>query len=344
MDRRQLDRRQIDRRIFLGSAVGLAATVAAPSIARAQQNFTMKFASATINDIQHEYQKRFKERVEAKTASRIKVEIYPASQLGPIPSMVDGVTLGTIEAFTTATSFLSQIDPRFNVFDVPGLFGDVDRTRQILADQGLRRRAFEFGAARGIQSVSLFLHSPNSILARRPIRTVDDLKGLKIRTLGTPMQVEPMRSLGAIPVPMPLSEVMPALQTGAIDGLISASTVVSAFRYYDVAKPLTIIPTWPLIITVAMNRRWLGRLPEDLRAIVLAEATAAEADANAWGKTDIEQAGQRWTQNGGELIPASAEFQRDLQARFLAATAPIIERSAPLKAEVEFVRSVAAKA
>jgi TRAP-type transport system periplasmic protein len=333
----------MDRRQFIASTTALSAGIAMPSILAAQQVFTIKFASATINDVQHEYQKRFKERVEAKSGGRIKVEIYPASQLGPIPSMVDGVTLGTIEAFVTATSFLSQIDPRFNVFDVPGLFGDQERTRRILKDEGLRKRAFEFGAARGLQSVALFMHSPNSILARKPVRTVDDLKGIKIRTLGTPLQLEPMKRIGAIPVPMPLSEVMPALQTGTIDGVVSSSTVVSAFRYYDVVKPLTIVPTWPLIVTVAMNKRWLERLPADLKEIVLTEAAAAEGEAITWGRQDIDQAAQRWSQNGGEIVPASPEFLRDLQERFAAATQPIIDGSAPLKAEVDFVRGVAAK-
>jgi TRAP-type C4-dicarboxylate transport system substrate-binding protein len=331
------------RRQLISRTAAFSAMLAMPSIARAQQSFTMKFASATINDVQHEYQKRFKERVESKTDGRIKVEIYPASQLGPIPSMVDGVTLGTIEAFTTATSFLTQIDPRFNVFDVPGLFGDQDRTRRILGDAEVRKRAFAFGAARGIQSVSLFLHSPNAILARRAIRNIGDLRGQKIRTLGSPLQIEPIKRVDAIPVPMPLSEVMPALQTGTIDGLIAASTVMSAFRYYDVVKPLTIFPDWPLIITVAMNRRWLDRLPAELRTVVFAEAEAAEAEANIWGRQDIENAKQRWTQNGGEIISASAELMRELHERFGAATAPIINASAPLKAEVEFFRSAAGR-
>ena len=331
----------MDRRRLLTGSVAAGLSIATPTLARAQAPVTLRFASATLNDVQHEYQKRFKERVEARSGGRVTVQIFPASQLGPIPSMVDGVTLGTIDAFITATSFLGQIDPRFQVFDVAGLFGDGERTRQILADAELRRRAFEFGAARGIQSVALFLHSPNAILARKPIRSVEDMRGLKIRTLGTPLQIEPMKRIGAIPVPMALSEVMPSLQTGAIDAVISSSTVVSAFRYYDVAKQLTIVPTWPLIVTVAVNRRFLSRLPEDLRAIVLAGAAAAEADAVAWGRTDIEQAGQRWTQNGGELTTASPAFLREMQEQFTQATTHLMAASEALRTEVMFVRGLA---
>jgi TRAP-type transport system periplasmic protein len=175
------------------------------------------------------------------------------------------------------------------------------------------------------------------------VRTVEDLRGVKIRTLGSPLQIEPMRRLGATPVPMPLSEVMPALQTGVIDGVVSSSTVVSAFRYYDVVKPLTIVPTWPLIVTVAMNRRFLERLPAELREIVLAEAQAAEGEAITWGQNDIAQAAQRWTQNGGEIIPASPQFLRDLEERFTQGTQGFIDGSAPLKAEVEFFRGIAAR-
>lgn len=328
------------RRTLLAAATLLAA----PPFARAQRATTLKFASATLNDVQHEHQRRFKDLLEARSDGRIRVEIYPASQLGPIPSMVDGVALGTIEAFITATAFLAQIDPRFQLFDVPGLFGDAERTARILADPALRRRAFDYGQARGLQPVSLFLHSPNSFLARRPIRGVDDLRGLKIRTLGTPLQVEPIRRLGAIPVPMALSEVMPALQTGAIDGLVSSPTVATAFRYYDVVRPLTIVPTWPLIVTVILNRRWLARLPDDLRITVLAVADEAERGAIGWGREDIARAAERWTAGGGEIIPASPEFLRDLQERFVAAAAPVIEASVPLRAEVAFVRAMAERA
>lgn len=332
----------IDRRRFL--AVGAAAAgIAASAPARAQPTFTMKVASATINDIQYDFQKRLKERVEQRSGGRIRVELYPASQLGPIPSMVDGVALGTIECFVTATSFLSQMDPRFQVFDVPGLFPTVEQTRAILRDPDLRRRTFAFGAARGLQSIALFLHSPNSILARRPIRSLEDLRGLKIRVLGTPLQVEPMRRLGASPVPLALSEVLPALQTGAIDGLVSASTVVSAFRYYDVAKPLTIVPSWPLICVAVCNGRWLNRLPADLRAVVLEEAEAAERESTAWGEADIVQSQARWRENGGEIVAVTPEFVAALQASFEAATSPLIEASAPLKAEVEVVKAVAAR-
>src|SRR5260370_35210192 len=81
----------------------------------------MKLANATINDVQHEWQKLFAADLQKRVGDKGTTEVYPASQLGAIPRMVDGVLLGTIESFITPTAFLTPTDPRFQIFDVTGL-------------------------------------------------------------------------------------------------------------------------------------------------------------------------------------------------------------------------------
>ena len=90
------------------------------SAAPAQAQTVMKLASATINDVQHEWQKVFAAELQKRIGDKVKTEIYPASQLGAIPRMVEGVLLGTIESFVTPTSFMVPTDPRFTIYDVPG--------------------------------------------------------------------------------------------------------------------------------------------------------------------------------------------------------------------------------
>ena len=85
----------------------------------AQAQTVMKLASATINDVQHEWQKVFAAELQKRVGDKVKTEIYPASQLGAIPRMVEGVLLGTIESFVTPTSFMVPTDPRFTIYDVP---------------------------------------------------------------------------------------------------------------------------------------------------------------------------------------------------------------------------------
>src|SRR5262245_35402119 len=106
-------------RLIALAAIALAIATA-PQSSSAQT--VMKLANATINDVQHEWQKVFAAELAKRVGSKVKTEIYPASQLGAIPRMVEGVLLGTIGSFITPTSFLVPTDPRFQIYDVPGLF------------------------------------------------------------------------------------------------------------------------------------------------------------------------------------------------------------------------------
>jgi len=289
---------------------GGAAALASFTPVRAQGNpVVMKVTAATINDVIHHWMKTFKAAVETRAGGRIKVELYPASQLGAIPRMVEGAALGTIECFVTASSFLTNLDARFEMFDVLGTIADTAHAQRVFSDPDFRRLAFALGNGKGIESISAFMHSPQNVVSRKPIRTVADFSGQKIRVLSTPLQIEPLKKLGAAPVPMPLSEVMPALQNGAIDGFIAASTVFSALKFYDAAKFQTELPQWPVIVVAACNRNWLAKLAPDLRAIVQEEAAKAEGPTNEFGAKDIVAAREVWTKNGGQLLqlqPADA--------------------------------------
>ncbi len=326
--------RHINRREMIAVTAGAAALGAGAPL-RAQAPITMKLASATVNDAIHHWMKTFKPAVEARAGGRLKVELYPASQLGAIPRMVEGTALGTIECFLTASSFLTSLDPRFEVFDVPSVLADTAHAARAFADPAMRKLVFGFGASRGLESISVYMHSPQNLVSRKPIRTLADLSGQKIRVLSTPIQMEPLRKLGASPIPMPLSEVMPALQNGAIDGFIAASTVFSALKFYDAAKFQTQLPSWPVVVVAACNKGWLSRLPADLRAIVLEEATRAEASTNEFGAADIHRARDVWTSNGGQMIQLSpadaATFSKTVQQ----SATDILNKSAPAKEAFE---------
>src|ERR1041384_1984492 len=101
-------------RLLRAACAALAVMIlssARPAVAQT----VMKLANATINDVQHEWQKLFAADLHKRVGDKVKTEIYPASQLGAIPRMVDGVLLGTIESFITPTSFLVPTDPRFQI-------------------------------------------------------------------------------------------------------------------------------------------------------------------------------------------------------------------------------------
>jgi len=325
-------------------ATGGAAALAGLAPARAQGTpVVMKVASATINDVIHHWMKTFKAAVEARAGGRIKVELYPASQLGAIPRMVEGAALGTIECFVTASSFLTNLDARFEMFDVPGSIADTEHAQRVFADPEFRRLAFGFGNSKGIESISAFMHSPQNLVSRKPIAKLADFNGQKIRVLSTPLQIEPLKKLGAAPVPMPLSEVMPALQNGAIDGFIAASTVFSALKFYDAAKFQTELPQWPLIVVAACNRNWLAKLAPELRAIVLEEAAKAEAPTNEFGAKDIVDARAVWTKNGGQLLTLPAADAASFSQQVNSTAAAILREHAVAKEAFDKYAALALK-
>jgi C4-dicarboxylate-binding protein DctP len=321
-----------------------AAALALPAVVRAQApTVTMKVASATINDVIHHWMKSFKAGVEAQTGGRVRVELYPASQLGAIPRMVEGAALGTIECFVTASSFLTSLDPAFEVFDVPGVLVDTAHAQRVFADPELRPQLLAMGGSKGLQSISVFMHSPQHVVSRKPLKTLADFSGQKIRVLSTPLQIEPLKKLGAVPVPMPLSEVMPALQNGAIDGFIAASTVFSALKFYDAAKNQTALSRWPVIVTAACNRNWLGKLPAELRTALQEQAVKAEAAANTFGAQDIDNARKVWTQNGGQILTLSPQDDEAFTRTVKDAAASILRQHPAAQAQYDRYLQVAQK-
>src|SRR3954452_16592281 len=230
------------------------------------QQFTMKLSLPTINDVTYEYFKQIKAGIEQRSGGKIKVDIYPSNQLGQLPAVVEGVALGTIEAAASANGFWVSLEPRFQVLDAPGLFDDLVHGNKMLNDPDIRARMATWGADKGVEVLTHGLYSPLMILSHKAIRAVGDFQGQKIRPQGgAPIQVEPLKKVGVIPVSLSLGEALPAMQNKTIDGMVGAAAPYVAFKYYDIAKPMTFLPATLFAAPVVANRRWLKSLAPNLR-------------------------------------------------------------------------------
>lgn len=284
---------------IIGAACSIGATAHA-------QTFKMKISSPTINDLTQEWAKEFKTAVEGRSKGRVTVEFYPANQLGQIPATVEGTVMGTIEAVVPASGFFIGLEPRFQVFDAPGLFRDMAHAQRVFADAEVRTKLASLGASKGIEPLAIFAHGPLMLLSHRPVRVVADFKGQKIRVPGAaPLQVEPFKRLGSAPVSMPLGEVLSAMQNRTIDGLIASATVFTAFKYYDVAKGLTALPGAFLIAPVMANKNFLRSLGPELEAIVREEAFKAQQKVQHFAIEDVNRTVEVWKKSGGENIAMS---------------------------------------
>jgi TRAP-type C4-dicarboxylate transport system substrate-binding protein len=321
--------------------LALLALAALPAAAVSQT--TMKMASATINDVQHAWLKRFEAAMKPQ-ASRLKVEIYPASQLGQIPRMVEGVAVGTIESFVTPTSFLVSVEPRFQVFDAIGVFTSPEHLNRVLQDPAFRKRALALGEEKGLKGIGIFFNSPIIVLARRPIERLADFNGKKIRVFGTPLQIEPMKKLGASPVPMAFGEVIAALQNGTIDGMLAGMPVLTPMKFYDVAKNVTEIH--PSIVTSiqVVNKRWFDGLPREVQTAMLDAGTKVDKEAFSFATALIEKANKDWQANGGQLLKLRAGEQAKLMGDLKALGTQLLSANPAVKAEYEELLKVAERA
>ena len=231
----------------------------------------MKFATQTLNDMQHEYMKVFKTELEKATNNRIKVEIYPASQLGGAQRQTEGLRLGTIDAAIGPVELFVGADPRYQVPALTGIYKSREHLRRVLDVPEFRKTIFDIGAARGMVGLSLNAYDMQSFVFKVPVSKVADFAGKRIRVLASEGEQSAVAALGGSSVPMSLPEVLPALQQGTIDGVNSVLGVFVTFRYYDAASI-----AWSLMRSFCGCRRtWSWAWPLPASAASRAAASAA---------------------------------------------------------------------
>ena len=145
---------------ILGFAALAMAAVCGAAAAQRQEAIVMKLSTATLNDAQHEWMKRFAAAVEKNSSGRIRAEVYPASQLGSIPRQIEGTQLGSIQAWIGPPEFLVGVDPRFELLSVPGLFQNDQHAIRTISDPAFAKAFLALGANKGLVGASLFITGP----------------------------------------------------------------------------------------------------------------------------------------------------------------------------------------
>jgi TRAP-type transport system periplasmic protein len=327
---------------FRLTAIGVALAAGFGSSAAAQ-NFTMKFGTATVNEPQHEYIKIYKEEIEKASGGRIKVEIYPQSQLGPIPRQIEGLQLGTIEGFIGPADFYVGVDKRYGVFSAPILFGDRKNAAATLADPELNKAILALGADKGLVGIGTFAYAAHDYLAKDPIRAFADFKGKKIRVNATPIEREAMVRLGATASPMPLNEVLPNLQRNVIDGTRSAISIFVTLKYQDVSKLVTVTNDTMLVPVATVSKPWFEKLPADLQKAVMDAGAAAEKRTDAFTGEFMAGMPKRWIEAGGEIFVLPEAERAKVAAALKTVGDDVTKDDPPVKAFFERVRATAAK-
>ena len=323
----------------------LAAALAAIVIPAHAQVATMKIGTATIGDgDQNKWMDWFKERVEKRVGDKLKVELYPGSQLGDNTRMVEGSQLGTIEGYVGPPGFSTPTDRRFQILDVPGVFKSLEQGQKIVTDPAFRKYFLSLGEAKGVEGISIWASGTSIfVTAKKPIRTVEDFRGLKLRVMANKMESETMGRLGSTGIPMALGETLPAMQTGVIDGTKLALVVADGFKYWTIAKYITETEEALIISMVTVNKPFLDKQPANVRSAILEESQKLDDDMHAYSVEKRKTYRKNWVANGGELVRFTPEEHKKLLDKLATVGETYVADQPDLKAAFQKLQETAKK-
>lgn len=164
--------------VFYGTLIAFSA-IASSAMAQTTQPIVMRLSTATLNDAQHEWMKRFAVAIGKNTNGRIKAEVFPASQLGSIPRQIEGTQMGAIQGWFGPPEFLVGVDRRFEILSAPGLFKDEKQAFKVFDDAQFDKFFLSMAEKKGLTGIALFYVGPSSYDMRIPVRRIADLKNKK---------------------------------------------------------------------------------------------------------------------------------------------------------------------
>ena len=326
------------------AAIGLLLAGTVTAIPANAADFTLKWGLVTRGDMQEKVGHRLAEILPKATGGRVEVKVFPGGQLGNPSALIEGLQLGTIEGNENPADFFNGVDSRFGVFSIPFLLRDTAQANKVLADSEFNDYVLNMAEAKGLVGVILAVSAESLYFgAKKPLRKLEDFKGLKLRVNATPAERARMAALGATAVPMGLPEMITSLQNGVIDGTMSGISIYTNFNLQNVGKTLLETHDTMLISYGALSKAWLDKLPPDLRKIVIDEARKLQPWARQTGVDEVAELRQKWIERGGEIVTLSPVDQAELEKRLKPIGAEVTKSDPVLKAFYDKIQAVAAK-
>jgi len=235
---------------------------------------------------------RFKEVLEAETEGEVELQIFPNEQLGSEEETSQMVKLGLIAASASSTAGgLSTSVPEAELFNLPFIFRDLDHCYRVL--DGPIGQWLAGIIEEKLHCVVLgywFSGIRNVWNSKRPILNPDDLKGIKIRVMSSPILIETFNTLGAQATPLAFGELYSALQTGVVDGAETDHLDLLYEKFHEVTKYVSYTNHMFLVIALVFSKKIYDRLPPHIQKAVLKAGEASVASERAAMKTLTESA------------------------------------------------------
>lgn len=264
----------------------------------------------------------FERLVEEGSDGRIDVQLFPSSQLGSIVEQLENVRLGAQEMSMASPGWFSQFYPRIDMLELPFLVTDWDQAQRMLDSQAFRDLASAAEEEAAIMIYGRFPYGFRNIAnSQRPVESLEDLKGLKLRVQNSPAHLATFRALGASPVALAWDETYQAVQTGVVDGLENANTVLLANKFPEIAPYVSTTHHLFGMLFAFMNPDFYAGLSDADRALLDDAMAQAEAINIELSLAAEQNAADGLRELGAEINDVSP----DVIAAMRAAVEPVYE-------------------
>ncbi|AGA10138.1 TRAP transporter substrate-binding protein [Sinorhizobium meliloti] len=309
-------------KLALGLAVPLALMTAGPALAEIRDQ-TVKFASA--NNKGHPQvtgMEKFAELVKEKSGGKIEVKLFPGGTLGGDVQTVSALQGGVIEMTVLNAGILASNVKEFGAVDLPFLFNSGEEADKVM-DGPFGTSLMERLPATGLVGVAYWeLGFRNLTNNRHPVTKLEDIKGLKIRTIQSPIPVELFNALGANAVPLPYTELYTALETGTVDGQENPSANIINAKFYEVQKYMTLTRHQYNPQIVLVSKKFWDGLNDEEKAVLQQAAVEARDFQRKVSREQDAAALEEIRKTGMEVSELSPEETQKLRD----AVKPMIEK------------------
>ena len=244
----------------------------------------------------------------------IKIEVYPAEQLGGARDQIEAIIHGTQDMGYDGAGVMSQFFPKISVLDMPFMFSNYDELEKVFYSPVGQDLAAELLKERGLRLLAISYYGARQVSSNKAIRTVDDFKGLKIRTPQVKEWVSSFRALGAAPTPIAFGEVYFSLQTNVVDAEENPLSTIDAYKFYEVQKYVTLTNHQIGANYIIINEKKWESLTPDQQNIIVAAAKKEMAAVTAEVKDQDTSLIKKLEGKGLEFITPSDEFKAQIKA------------------------------
>ncbi len=256
--------------VLLGLFMSIGHSSKTEAAAETKPEYTLQLAGAypsTGNTPRAFVTQKIKEMIEQRSNGKIKVEVYLDNQLGGDREILEGCQVGGIAMVSQTTAPQVTFNPELAVFDIPMLFDNLDLARKVLSGP-FRQKLEPLYEKAGLK---LLLFEPiyyRETTTNKPIKTINDFKGIKIRTMENKYHMAFWKALGANPTPLNFSELYIALQQGIVDAQENPYEIVWANKFYEVQKYLVNTHHICFILSIVMNKGLYDSMPAEYKKII----------------------------------------------------------------------------